>query len=264
LSFEGERYDQGFSVITRADLGAIYHYQPAAVDISLVNVEIPSKLAVGYIMGAGDDIPNVLRQIGVNVKTITADELARGDLRRYRTIVTGIRAYDVREDVRKNNARLLDFVHGGGTLIVQYNTSLADFNKGRYTPYPAELGRERVTEEQSAVQVLEPKDEIFRVPNQITADDFGGWIQERGLYFMHSWDSRWQPLLAMHDRGELPLKGGLLRCFYGRGTYIYSGLSFFRQLPEGVPGAVRLLVNLVDDHPNEQSSPEPRNARHGE
>ena len=264
LSFEGKRYDQGFSVITREDLGAIYHYQPAAVDISLVNVEIPSKLAVGYIMGAGDDIPNVLRQIGVNVKTITADELARGDLRRYRTIVTGIRAYDVREDVRKYNARLLDFVHGGGTLIVQYNTGLADFNRGRYTPYPAELGRERVTEEQSAVQVLEPKDEIFRVPNQITADDFGGWIQERGLYFMHSWDSRWQPLLAMHDRGELPLKGGLLRCFYGRGTYIYSGLSFFRQLPGGVPGAVRLLVNLVDDHPNEQSSPEPRNARHGE
>ena len=213
LSFKGEHYDQGFSVVTREDLGAIYYYQPAAEDISLVDVAIPSKLAVGYIMGAGDDIPNVLKQIGINVKMITADELARGDLSRYRTIITGIRAYDVREDVRRNNARLLDFVHGGGTLIVQYNTGVADFNKGRYTPYPAELGRERVTEEQSPVQVLAPEDKIFRVPNEITADDFNGWIQERGLYFMHSWDEHWEPLLAMHDRGEPPRKGGLLRCY---------------------------------------------------
>jgi hypothetical protein len=264
LTFQGERYDQGFSVITREDLGAIYYYQPAAVEISLVNVEIPSKLAVGYIMGAGDDIPNVLKQIGVNVKTIQADELAHGDLSRYGTIVTGIRAYDVREDIRKYNARLLDFVHGGGTLIVQYNTGIAAFNKGLYTPYPAELGRERVTEEQSPVQVLAPNDEIFRVPNRIAEDDFDGWIQERGLYFMHSWDERWQPLLAMNDRGEPPRKGGLLRCSYGRGTYIYTGLSFFRQLPDGVPGAVRLFVNLVDQHPNEQSSPRPRHTGHGE
>jgi hypothetical protein len=147
---------------------------------------------------------------------------------------------------------------------VQYNTGVADFNKGRYTPYPAELGRERVTEEQSAVQVLDPDDKIFRVPNEITADDFSGWIQERGLYFMHSWDGRWEPLLAMNDRGEPSRRGGLLRCSYGRGTYIYTGLAFFRQLPGGVPGAVRLFVNLVDDHPNEQSSPGPRHARHGE
>jgi hypothetical protein len=246
LSFKGEHYDQGFSVVTREDLGAIYHYQPAAEDISLVNVEIPPTLAVGYIMGAGDDIPNLLKQIGMNVTMITADELARGDLSRYGTIVTGIRAYDVREDIRTHNARLLDFVHRGGTLIVQYNTGVADFNSGRYTPYPAELGRERVTEEQSTVQVLAPNDEIFRVPNEIRAGDFDGWIQERGLYFMHSWDGRWEPLLAMNDRGEQPWKGGLLRCFYGRGTYIYTGLSFFRQLPGGVPGAVRLFVNLVD------------------
>ena len=264
LSFKGERYDQGFSVVTREDLGTIYHYQPAAEDISVVNVEIPSKLAVGYIMGAGDDIPNVLKQIGMNVQIIQADELARGDLSRYGTIVTSIRAYDVREDVRRYNARLLDFVHGGGTLIVQYNTGVADFNKGRYTPYPAELGRERVTEEQSTVQVPDPNDKLFRVPNKITAGDFNGWIQERGLYFMHSWDGRWEPLLAMNDRGEPPRKGGLLRCSYGRGSYIYTGLSFFRQLPGGVPGAVRLFVNLVADHPSEQSSPGPRHAGHGE
>ena len=251
LSFKGKHYDQGFSVVTREDLGAVYHYQPAAEDISLVNVAISPKLAVGYIMGAGDEIPNVLKQIGMNVKMITAEELARGDLSRYGTIITGIRAYDVREDVRRYNARLLDFVHDGGTLIVQYNTGVAAFNKGRYTPYPAEFGRERVTEEQSPVQVLAPNDPIFRVPNKITADDFNGWIQERGLYFMHSWDEHWEPLLAMNDRGEPPRQGGLVRCFYGRGTYIYTGLSFFRQLPGGVSGAVRLFVNLVD-------------ARHGE
>ena len=256
LSFKGEHYDQGISVVTREDLGTIYHYQPAAEDISLINVAVPSKLTVGYIMGAGDDIPSVLRQIGMNVKLIQPDELAGGDLSRYGTIVTGIRAYDVREDIRRYNTRLLDFVHGGGTLIVQYNTGVANFNKGRYTPYPAELGRERVTEEQSTVQVLAPKDKIFSFPNEITAADFNGWIQERGLYFMRSWGGhwgfmrpwggRWEPLLAMNDRGEQPRKGGLLRCSYGRGTYIYTGLSFFRQLPGGVPGAVRLFVNLVD------------------
>jgi LmbE family N-acetylglucosaminyl deacetylase len=264
LAFNGKHYDQGFSVVTREDLGTIYHYQPAAEDVSLVNVEVPSKLAVGYIMGAGDDIPNLLKQIGMNVKMIQPDELARGDLSRYGTIVTGIRAYDVREDVRRYNARLLDFVHSGGTLIVQYNTGVADFNKGGYTPYPAELGRERVTEEESPVQVLTPNDTIFRVPNKITADDFSGWIQERGLYFMHSWDGRWEPLLAMNDRGEPSRRGGLLRCTYGRGIYVYTGLAFFRQLPSGVPGAVRLFVNLVDDHPSEQSSPGPRHAGHGE
>ncbi len=246
LAFNGKHYDQGFSVVTREDLGTIYHYQPAAEDVSLVNVEVPSKLAVGYIMGAGDDIPNLLKQIGMNVKMIQPDELARGDLSRYGTIVTGIRAYDVREDVRRYNARLLDFVHSGGTLIVQYNTGVADFNKGRYTPYPAELGRERVTEEESPVQILTPNDKIFRVPNKITAGDFSGWIQERGLYFMHSWDANWEPLLAMNDRGEPSRRGGLLRCTFGRGTYIYTGLAFFRQLPGGVPGAVRLFVNLVD------------------
>jgi LmbE family N-acetylglucosaminyl deacetylase len=255
LSFEGKHYDQGFSVVTREDLGAIYYYQPAAEDISLVDVKISPKRAVGYIMGAGDEIPKVLKEIGMKVSMIAADELARGDLSHYGTIITGIRAYDVREDARRYNARLLDYVHGGGTLIVQYNTGVAAFNAGRYTPYPAELGRERVTEEQSPVQVLAPNDKIFHTPNEITASDFDGWIQERGLYFMHSWDDHWEPLLAMHDRGEAPLKGGLLRCVYGRGTYIYTGLSFFRELPGGVAGAVRLFVNLVDDDPDEQSSP---------
>ncbi len=264
LSFKGAHYDQGLSVVTREDLGTIDYYQPAAEDVSLVNVKISPKLVVGYIMGAGDDIPSVLKQIGMNVETITPDELAGGDLSRYGTIVTGIRAYDVREDVRRYNARLLDFVNGGGTLIVQYNTGFANFNKGRYTPYPAELGRERVTEEQSTVQVLAPNDKVFHFPNQIIAGDFDGWIQERGLYFMRSWDDRWEPLLAMNDRGEPPRKGALLRCSYGRGTYIYTGLSFFRQLPGGVPGAVRLFVNLVDDHRNEQSSPVPQPAGHGE
>jgi hypothetical protein len=264
LSFKGAHYDQGLSVVTREDLGAIDYYQPAAEDVSLVNVKISSKLAVGYIMGAGDDIPNVLKQIGMNVEMIPADELAGGDLSRYGTIVTGIRAYDVREDVRRYNARLLDFVHRGGTLVVQYNTGFANFNKGLYTPYPAELGRERVTEEQSTVQVLAPDDKVFHFANEITAGDFDGWIQERGLYFMHSWDDRWEPLLAMHDRGEPPRKGALLRCAYGRGTYIYTGLSFFRQLPGGVPGAVRLFVNLVDDHPNEQSRPGARPTGRGE
>ncbi len=201
-------YGEGYTVVTREDLGTFYYYQPAVQRVSVVDVKVPKDLKVGYIMGAGDDIPTVLDQIGMNVKMIPADRLASEDLSKYQTIVLGIRAYDTQKDVIANNRRLLNFVQDGGRLVVQYNTLGSfgvpiDFNSGKYTPYPG------------------------------------------GLYFMSQWDSNFTPLLESHDPGEAEQKGGLLVAHYGKGTYIYTGYAFFRQLPAGVPGAVRLFVNLV-------------------
>jgi LmbE family N-acetylglucosaminyl deacetylase len=245
LHYDSKTYSDGYSVVTRADLGTFYYYQPATQRVSVVDVAVPSKLKVGYVMGAGDDIRSVLKEIGIDVTLIPADKLADEDLSRYQTIVLGIRAYDTQKGVAANNKKLLDFVSAGGTLIVQYEAAVADFNSGHFTPYPAQLSRTRVSVEETPVEMLAPDDPIFHYPNVITQRDFNGWVQERGLYFMDQWDERFKPLLACHDPGEQPQKGGLLKARYGKGTYIYSGYAFFRQLPAGVPGAVRLYVNLL-------------------
>jgi len=241
----GSKYSEGYSVVTREDLNTFYYYQPAVQRVSVVDVKVPAGLKVGYIMGAGDDIPAVLQQIGMNVTAIAPEKLASEDLSRYGTIVLGIRAYDTQKDVADHNKKLLDYVFAGGTLIVQYNASAADFNKGNFTPYHAQISRARVTVEEAPVQILAPEDGVFHSPNEITARDFDGWVQERGLYFMDQWDSAFTPLLSCHDPGEPEQKGGLLRARYGKGTYIYTGYAFFRQLPAGVPGAIRIYVNLL-------------------
>jgi hypothetical protein len=206
---------------------------------------VPHDLKIGYVMGAGDDIPTVLKQMGMDVTLIPAEKLASQDLSVYGTIVLGIRAYDTQPDVVANNKKLLDYVSAGGTLVVQYNTGVGDFNNGHFTPYSAELSRARVSVEEAPVEILAPEDGVFHYPNTITARDFDGWIQERGLYFMDKWDEHFKALLSCHDPGEDPQKGGLLQAQYGKGTYIYTGYAFFRQLPAGVPGAVRLYVNLL-------------------
>ncbi len=242
---DGASYSGGYRMVTRQDLGTYFYYHPSRQVVSAVDVKLPPRLRVGYIMGAGDDIPPVLQQLGLNVQLITPAELASGDLARYDTIVLGIRTYDVRTDVREHNRRLLDYVQKGGTLIVQYNQQTGQFNAGHYTPYPATAGSSRVTVEEAPVEVLAPADRVFTFPNRITERDFDGWVQERGLYFMNEWGAQFTPLLAAHDPGEPPLKGGLLVAKYGQGTYIYCGYAFFRQLPAGVPGAARLFVNLL-------------------
>jgi LmbE family N-acetylglucosaminyl deacetylase len=250
LDSEGEKFSEGYTLITREDLGSFYYYEPARQRVSIVDVWAPHDLKVGYIMGAGDDIPTVLKQVGMNVTLIPSEQLASADLSQYGTIVVGIRAYDTQKDVVTNNKRLLDFVAAGGTLVVQYNAGMADFNNGKFTPYPTELSRARVSVEEAPVEILAPNDSIFHDPNPITAHDFDGWVQERGLYFMSKWDDHFTPLLACHDPGEDEQKGGLLRAQYGKGTYIYAAYAFFRQLPAGVPGAVRLYVNLLSaGHP---------------
>jgi len=241
----GKKYSEGYSVVTREDLDTFYYYQPATQHVSVVDVKVPHGLKVGYIMGAGDDIPTVLKQIGIDVSLVPAEKLATEDLNQYGTVVLGIRANDTQKEIAENHQKLLDYVSGGGTLIVQYNTGVGDFNKDDLTPFHAQLSRIRVSVEEAPVQILAPDDSVFHYPNSISEKDFDGWVQERGLYFMDQWDNEFKPLLACHDPGEPEQKGGLLRAQYGKGTYIYTGYAFFRQLPAGVPGAIRLYVNLL-------------------
>jgi LmbE family N-acetylglucosaminyl deacetylase len=245
LNAGGDHFSEGYSVVTREDLDTFYYYQPALQRVSIVDVQVPKGLKVGYIMGAGDDIPAVLGELGFNVSIISAEKLATQDLSKFDTIVLGIRTYDTQKDVANNNKKLLDFVSAGGTLLAQYETDVGNFNGGNFSPYSATLSRGRVSVEEAPIEILAPQDSVFTFPNPITQRDFEGWVQERGLYFMDKWDEKFTPLLASHDPGEETLKGGLLRAQYGKGTYIYTGYAFFRQLPAGVPGAVRLYVNLL-------------------
>jgi LmbE family N-acetylglucosaminyl deacetylase len=245
LEYQGKAYSEGYTVVTRDDLDTFYYYQPAVQRVSVVDVKVPSGLRIGYVMGAGDDIPAVLRQVGLEVTLIPADKIASENLASFGTIVLGIRAYDTQKDVISNNKKLLDFVSAGGTLLVQYETDTGNFNGGSFTPYPATLARGRVSVEEAPVKILEPENRVFHFPNEISVHDFDGWVQERGLYFLDRWDSKFTPLLASHDPGEDDLKGGLLVAPYGKGTYIYTGYAFFRQLPAGVPGALRLYMNLL-------------------
>jgi LmbE family N-acetylglucosaminyl deacetylase len=250
--YNGKPYAEGYDVVTRHDLGTFYYYQPATQRVNAVQVKLPAKLKVGYIMGAGDSIASVLQQLGMDVEAVGPAELEGGNLSRFDTIILGIRAYDVRRDMHENNRRLLDYVAGGGTLVVQYNQDTAAFNAGHYTPYPATASTARVSVEEAPVEVLAPQDSVFHYPNEISARDFDGWIQERGLYFMSQWDKRFEPLLSSHDPGEPALAGGLLRARFGKGIYICTGYAFFRQVPAGVPGAIRLFVNIISSGNNKK------------
>jgi len=207
---------------------------------------------VGYIMGAGDQVPESLRQMGCDVTLLNSDDLTRGDLRRFDAIVAGVRAYNVRSDLRANQQRLLDYIRNGGTLLVQYNVvedrrfaRATDTGLGDLGPYPFKLGRDRVTVEEAPVEFLSMKGPLLRVPNTISAHDFDGWVQERGLYFASEWDPRYETVFSSHDPDEKGLPGGTLFARYGKGAYVFSSYSWFRQLPAGVPGAYRIFANLL-------------------
>jgi hypothetical protein len=190
--------------------------------------------SLGYIEGVGDTVPDAVRQLGINVTMLTSQDLATGDLSKYPTIVLGVRAYSARDDVRSYNKRLLDYVSNGGNLVVQYNRS-EDWGNLQFGPYPFTINNnDRVTKEEAPVKVLQPSHPIFNVPNKITPSDFDGWLQERGTYFMRTWDPRYTPLLESGDPGEMPLQGGLVTVKYGKGTYTYTGYVFFRELPAGI------------------------------
>jgi hypothetical protein len=208
-----------------------------------LDVAAPPR-AVGYVMGSGDAVPDALRQLGYAVTLLSDDDLASGDLSRFATIVAGIRAYNTRESLKTANHRLLDFVEKGGTLVVQYDTSF-ELVTDEIGPKPFKISRDRVTVEEAPVSFTLPSHPLLTAPNRITDADFAGWVQERGLYFAGTWDPAYETPLSMADPGEPARAGSLLFLRYGKGTFIYTGLAFFRQLPAGVPGAYRLFVNLV-------------------
>jgi hypothetical protein len=197
---------------------------------------------IGYIKGAGDAVPESLRQIGYTVVEIKPSEINAENLKKYDAIVLGIRAYNVVKELKFKQKFLLDYVKKGGNMIVQYNTNR---RVNVDPPYPLKLSRDRVTDEFSEVTILDETHELLNFPNKITAEDFKGWVQERGLYFPNAWDENFTAILSMYDKGELPKNGSLLIAKYGEGNYIYTGLSFFRELPAGVSGAYKLFANML-------------------
>lgn len=241
---DGVAYATGYTKIEYTHIEPRYIYKPSVTRLELFDVKVAANLKVGYVMGSGDDGVEVLRQLGVNPHLITPTELAASDLSVYDTIVLGIRVYEVNEDVMANNKRLLDYVNNGGTLIVQYNKN--EIVQGNFLPYPAKMSNAaRVTDENAPITVLEPAHPLFNFPNKINADDWKGWVQERGLYFMTEFDKNYTPLLAAPDDTGKVLNGGELIANYGKGKYVFTGYAWFRQFPAGVPGAYRLFANLV-------------------
>jgi LmbE family N-acetylglucosaminyl deacetylase len=242
----GRHYDRGYQVISYPHIEPRFVYLPPVVNARVLDVKVAPGLKVGYIEGAGDDFATALERLGVNVERLKAQDLAVGDLSRFDTIVAGIRVYEVRPDVIANNARLLDYVKNGGTLIIQYNKG--EIATGNFTPFPVKMERgmpDRVTDEAALVSILDPGNPLFNFPNKITERDFEGWVQERGAYFFSEWDKNFKPLLASSDPGEESKRGGELIAQYGKGYYIYTAYAWFRQLPQGVPGAYRLIANMV-------------------
>ncbi|KAA3610948.1 MAG: PIG-L family deacetylase [Calditrichaeota bacterium] len=243
-SFQGKVYIQTSIKIEYDHIPVQTVLLPAELKAVRIPLKIRSK-RIGYIAGAGDEIPGNLRSIGYEVEMLNAIDLDKGDLTRFDAIIAGVRAYNTRPELKQKNSRLLDYVKNGGTYVVQYNTSYALITE-EIGPYPFKISRDRVTLEDAPMTLLDKNHPIFHQPNKITAEDFSGWVQERGLYFPNQWDERYRPLIACNDPGEAPTKGSLLYTKYGKGVFIYTGLSFFRELPAGVPGAYRLFVNLIE------------------
>jgi len=239
-----QEFQTGYTVVAYPHIEAHYLYAPAESTVEVFDVKTAIS-SLGYIEGVGDTVPDALRQLGINVVMLTPQDLATGDLSKFPTIVLGVRAYSARDDVRSYNKRLLDYVSNGGNLVVQYNRS-EDVGNLQFGPYPFTINNnDRITKEEAPVKVLQPSHPVFNVPNKITPGDFDGWVQERGTYFMRTWDPRYTPLLESGDPGEMPLEGGLVTVKYGKGTYTYTGYVFFRELPAGIKGAYRLFANLV-------------------
>jgi LmbE family N-acetylglucosaminyl deacetylase len=216
---------------------------PSAMRLVRADVKIPAR-TIGYVMGSGDEIPAILRQLGCEVTLLSDEDLTEANLTRFDAVVTGVRAYNTRPVLAQVQDRLLTYVERGGTLVVQYNTDRG-LVCDRLGPFPLTVGRDRTTDETVPVEVLLPGHPLLTTPNKITAADFAGWVQERGLNYPSRWDPCYQALLSLADPGEKPVQGALLYARFGRGNYVYTGLAFFRQVPAGVPGAIRLFANLL-------------------
>jgi hypothetical protein len=216
-----------------------------AARLRAVSLEITKQgQRVGYVPGAGDTVAESLRQIGYDVTILEPAKITPEVLRGFDAVVVGVRALNTRADLSTHVQELFDYVANGGTLVMQYNNPNG-LKVDRVAPYSLKISPGRVTDENAVMTMLEPQHPVFNTPNKITAADFEGWVQERGLYFPGDWGPEFTPLLACNDAGEAPLKGSLLVTKHGRGHFVYTGLAFFRQLPAGVPGAYRLFANIV-------------------
>jgi hypothetical protein len=211
----------------------------------LVRLNIGERLVknIGYIMGSGDKVPDYLRELGFNVEIINGEQLSKNHLSKYDVIIAGIRAYNTLEGINALQDIILEYVKEGGTYIVQYNTLGKRYAEPG--PYELKISIDRVAEEDAVVTFINSDHQLLNYPNKINQNDFDDWIQERGLYFAGEWDDNFEPILEMNDKGESPKRGSLLYAKYGNGVFIYTGLSFFRELPAGVPGAYKLFVNLI-------------------
>jgi hypothetical protein len=262
-------YDLGVYTVDYPHIRPRSYIRPATATLRIAPLVVPRLARVGYIRGAADRVPEALGDVGVPVTLLSAPTLERGNLDQYDAIIVGPRAYEIDSALVENNRRLLDYARRGGLVIVQYQQHR--FFTGGFAPYPLKVGgpplrlapsppnrgsgtastparpvsHDRVVDENAPVRMLLPDHPLFRIPNRLGRVDWQGWIQERGLYFARSWDRGYRPVLETHDPGEPPLAGGLLVAPVGKGTYVYTGLSFFRQLPAGVPGAFRLFANLL-------------------
>lgn len=240
---ENRKYDKELVVLDYEHIPTQYVLLPA--ESKIVNPDLEKNgNHIGYIHGAGDNVPENLEQIGYDVSIISPSEIKLENLKRFDAVVVGIRAFNTVPELKYANTELNEYVKSGGTVVVQYNTNHQLVTK-EVVPYPLELSRDRVTDEHSKVTFLNPKHDLLNKPNKITQKDFDGWVQERGLYFPDKWSDEFTPILGMHDEGEAQTQGSLLVAKYGKGHYIYTGLSFFRQLPAGVPGAYRLFANML-------------------
>ena len=213
--------------------------------IAAVDLEVPADAVIAYIQGVGDNSAPMLQQLGLRVTTLNPADIPKTDLSRFNAIVVGTRAYESNEALVANNAALLDYVKRGGTMVVQYGQY--EMQRPGMMPYPITLARpaDRVTEEDSPVRIVDPKARVLTYPNAITEADFAGWVQDRTLYMPRTHASEYSGMLSANDPGERPNDGPILVARYGSGTYVYTTLAFFRQLPNGVPGAARLFVNLL-------------------
>jgi LmbE family N-acetylglucosaminyl deacetylase len=242
----GKEFTRGFQVIEYPHIRRYHIYDTADATLKVTDVRLPDNLKVGYVMGVGDQVPSAIEQLGASVEMISAELLAWGDLSRFDVIVTGVRAYERRADLRANNSRLLDYVSNGGTVIVQYNKF--EFNEAQYGPYPAQVSSNRVTDEFSPVRILDAHNPIFTTPNEIGEAAWKNWVQERGLYFLGDKDSRYQDLVSLDENftyNKGAKSGALVEANYGKGRWVYLGLGLWRQLPAGTEGAYQLLANLI-------------------
>jgi LmbE family N-acetylglucosaminyl deacetylase len=242
-SIDGREYSFGRVRISYPHIG-VHTLMPAA-EVKVVRADIRKKgERIGYIPGAGDDVPESLQQIGYSVKMLNDGDITEKNLAQFSVVVLGIRAYNTDDRISTWLPELFAYVKSGGVAIAQYNTT-ADLKTKELAPYPLEISRDRVTDENAEVRILAPNHQVVTTPNKITSKDFEGWVQERGLYFPNKWDPAWTPILSCNDPKEKPLDGGLLVAKSGKGFFIYTSYSWFRQLPAGVPGAYRLFANMV-------------------